>query len=143
MDSHDIDNLFWFSDFDFQFPDISDIDLPASLLIILRQKSSRIKSTYFQARLGTLLDYSDKHPEKLDIIGCKWIDDVTFIVNKDQLVKIFHYKERNGLTKSLKKFNPKKIGNNSLSYPGWFRCTLKHLNEEIKRGQNWNKFENE
>jgi hypothetical protein len=98
-----------------------EIDLPKWLLDSIRVRGTKIEKSKFESKIGMLLDYVENSPDKQFQAGCKWEDEIHFIINKDQLIKVFNYKNKSGLNKNLSKFHPEKIQKKK-EPKGWHKC---------------------
>jgi hypothetical protein len=91
----------------------AEIGIPEILLRCVQKKSTKKKISSFETRLGLLLEYVEINQEKYEEDGCKWIGKVKFIARKSQLMKIFNYKEMNGINHALRGFHPISIKQSS------------------------------
>lgn len=66
--------------------------LPYDIQAILKRKSSRDPSSRFSSKLHILLNYVNEHPDLDEKIGCSWVTDEEFRINKRTLVNIMGIK---------------------------------------------------
>lgn len=66
--------------------------LPPEYQTMLKKKSSRDPSTRFATKLHLLLNYVENNPGLEDKIGCAWVTEDEFRINKKTLVKIMGIK---------------------------------------------------
>lgn len=66
--------------------------LPVEIVNTLKRKASRDPSSRFAAKLHTLLSYSASHPGLEDRIGCAWVNDEEFRINKQTLGRVMGIK---------------------------------------------------
>lgn len=66
--------------------------LPYDIQAILKRKSSRDPSSRFSSKLHILLNYVNDHPDLDEKIGCSWVTDDEFRINKRTLVNIMGIK---------------------------------------------------
>lgn len=67
--------------------------LPPDMIAMLRRKSSRDPNSRFTCKLHMLLTYVSNNPELEDRIGCAWITDTEFKINKKILIGVMGIKE--------------------------------------------------
>ena len=73
--------------------DVGDLSfLPPEIVTMLKRKASRDPSSRFAAKLHTLLSYSATHPGLEDRIGCAWVTDTEFRINKQTLGRVMGIK---------------------------------------------------
>jgi hypothetical protein len=75
--------------------------LPEEIQAILKRKSSRQPNTRFTAKLHVLLSFVQSHPDREDSVGCCWVSDDEFRINKRLLCDVMGIKA-NTLNVNLK-----------------------------------------
>lgn len=66
--------------------------LPPEIQTILKRKSSRDPTSRFSTKLHLLLSYVSQNPELEDKIGCAWVTEEEFRINKRALVNVMGIK---------------------------------------------------
>ncbi|OHT16337.1 39 kDa initiator binding protein [Tritrichomonas foetus] len=66
--------------------------LPLDIQSMLKRKSSRDPSSRFSAKLHILLSFVTAHPEMEDKVGCAWVTEEEFRLNKRVLVQVMGIK---------------------------------------------------
>jgi hypothetical protein len=66
--------------------------LPEEIQAILKRKSSRDPNTRFTAKLHVLLSFVQSHPDREDSVGCCWVSDDEFRINKHVLCDVMGIK---------------------------------------------------
>lgn len=92
--------------------------LPYDIQTILKRKSSRDPSSRFSAKLHILLNYVNKHPDLDERVGCSWVTDDEFRINKHTLVNIMGIKI-NTLNVNLHDLGFKQLKHNKDGWTLW------------------------
>lgn len=92
--------------------------LPADIQAILKRKSSRDPSSRFSSKLHILLNYVNDHPDLDEKIGCSWVTDEEFRINKRTLINILGIKV-NTLNVNLHDLDFKQLKHNKDGWTLW------------------------
>lgn len=68
------------------------MEIPPNIIEKIRRRSNRSEQSRFPYKVWTLLDWAKMDPEKQNAVGCGWLQDNEFFINKNKLCEILDCK---------------------------------------------------